>query len=289
MSQENIEVVRQVFDAVAHRDAEKVLALYHPNVELDASHTEFAPLFGTPVFRGHEGLRSFDREWREAFEDVETECEELIEVGDYVVSYSKYHARGRASGIQVSGLARGGVWTVRDGKVTRVVWFNTPEAALAAAGAPRRGARPMADLDLSDEGTSENAELVRKAFDAFNSGDPSFFLEHYDPDIVLRIWPPNINSGTYHGAEAVERQYSQYFGAFGTTFRVEIQKLIEIGDSVLTTSKTTGRGRRSGVPVQSLSVFWIATIRAGKIIRIDEPATLEEACAILGLSEKDVR
>jgi hypothetical protein len=40
----------------------------------------------------------------------------------------------RASGIEVSGLARGGFWTVRDGKVTRVVWFNTPEEAFAAAG-----------------------------------------------------------------------------------------------------------------------------------------------------------
>jgi ketosteroid isomerase-like protein len=62
---------------------------------------------------------------------------------------------------------------------------------------------------------SENAALVHKAFDAFNSGDPSFFLNHYDPDIVLRISPPNLNSGTYHGAEAVERHYSQFFGLSG--------------------------------------------------------------------------
>jgi ketosteroid isomerase-like protein len=132
---------------------------------------------------------------------------------------------------------------------------------------------------------SENAALVRKAFDAFNSGDPSFFLDHYDRDIVLRISPPNINSGTYHGAEAVERHYSQFFGAFGDTFRVEIEKLIEVGDSVLTISKNTAQGRRSGATVQSVSVFWIATIRGGKIIRIDEPASLEEACEIVGLSK----
>jgi ketosteroid isomerase-like protein len=135
---------------------------------------------------------------------------------------------------------------------------------------------------------SENAELVRKAFDAFNSGDPSFFLDHYDPDIVLRISPPDINSGTYHGAEAVERHYSQFFGTFGGTFRVEIEKLIEVGDTVLTISKTTARGRRSGAPVQGVLVLWIATIRGGKIIRIDEPASLEEACEIVGLSEQDI-
>src|SRR5688572_22369623 len=132
---------------------------------------------------------------------------------------------------------------------------------------------------------SENEALVRKAFDAFNSGDPSFFLDHYDPDIVLRISPPNINSGTYHGAEAVERHYSQFFGTFGGTFRVEIERLIEVGDSVLVISKNTARGRRSGAKVQSVLVPWLVTFRGGKIIRIDEPASLEEACEIVGLSE----
>jgi ketosteroid isomerase-like protein len=39
MSQENVEIVRQVFDAVARRDAKGVLALYDPNVELDQSPT----------------------------------------------------------------------------------------------------------------------------------------------------------------------------------------------------------------------------------------------------------
>jgi ketosteroid isomerase-like protein len=133
---------------------------------------------------------------------------------------------------------------------------------------------------------SENATLVRQAFDAFNSGDPSFFLDHYDPDIVLRIAPPNINSGTYHGAEAVERQYTQFFATFGGTFRVEIEKLIEVGDSILVISKNRARGRRSGATVESVLVPWIATFRGGKIIRIDEPASLEEACELVGLSKE---
>jgi ketosteroid isomerase-like protein len=135
---------------------------------------------------------------------------------------------------------------------------------------------------------SKNERLVREAFDAFNSGDPSFFLEHYDPDIVLRISPPDINSGTYYGAEAVERHYSQFFGSFGGSFRVEIEKLVEVGDTVFTISTTKARGRRSGAEVRSVSVFWIATVRAGKIIRIDEPGNLEEALEIVGLSEQDL-
>jgi ketosteroid isomerase-like protein len=143
-------------------------------------------------------------------------------------------------------------------------------------------------MESAFAGESENAKLVRDAIDAFNSGDPSLFLDHYDPDIVVRISPPGINSGTYHGAKETEQYYSQFFEAFGGTFRIEIQKLIEVGDSVLTVSKETARGRRSGAPVQD-SLVRITTIRGGKIIRIDQPATLEEACAILGLTKEDVR
>src|SRR5688500_11530369 len=107
--------------------------------------------------------------------------------------------------------------------------------------------------------SQENVDLVRKAFDAFNSGDPTFFLDRYDPDIVLRISPPDINSGTYHGAQAVERHYSQFFAAFGGTFQVEIERVIDLGDTVLAISKATARGRRSGVTVENPMTFWMAT------------------------------
>jgi ketosteroid isomerase-like protein len=133
MSSEKVEIVRQIFDAVAQRDTATILGLYHRDVELDISHTESAELFGHSVYRGYEGLRNYDREWREAFENVETDCEELFEAGEQVVSVARYRMRGRASGIEVPGPAQGGVWTIRDGKVARVVWFNTRDEALHAA------------------------------------------------------------------------------------------------------------------------------------------------------------
>ena len=42
--------------------------------------------------------------------------------------------RGRESGIEIAGLGRGGVWTIRAGKVERVRFFNTRDEALEAAG-----------------------------------------------------------------------------------------------------------------------------------------------------------
>jgi ketosteroid isomerase-like protein len=135
--------------------------------------------------------------------------------------------------------------------------------------------------------SQENVEMVLRAFDAFNHGDSSFFLGLYDPDIVLRVSAPALDSGVYHGAEAVERFYRQFFATFGGTYRFETEKAIEVGDSVLVIARATARGRRSGAAVESRSTSFIATIRAERIIRIDQPGSVEEAREILGLPEQD--
>jgi ketosteroid isomerase-like protein len=59
--------------------------------------------------------------------------EELIDAGDRVVSVGTTRGRGRASGADVV-WKHAGVWTIRDGKIVRVVWFNAREEALEAVG-----------------------------------------------------------------------------------------------------------------------------------------------------------
>ena len=57
MSQENVEIVRQVYEAAARRDSVAVLALYDPQVEWDASRIEIGGLTGT-VVHGLDELRA---------------------------------------------------------------------------------------------------------------------------------------------------------------------------------------------------------------------------------------
>jgi ketosteroid isomerase-like protein len=201
MSQENVEIVRQIFDAVTRRDAQGVLALYDPDVVFDASHTEMAGLLGRSVYLGHEGLRTFDREWRETFENVETECDELIEVGDQVISVSRWCVRGR-EGIETSGLARGGIWTIRHGKVSRVVWFDTREQALQAAG-------------LSEQAMSrEELELVARAVRAVTARPKPDFATINDVFHPNHVFVPTVmplEGKEYHGA----RGYQQFLGEQG--------------------------------------------------------------------------
>ena len=135
MSRENVEVVRQVYEAVARRDSSSILALYDADVKIDFAPGTLADhVGGGTAWSGHDGLRRFDRELREAFEDFETNYEELIDAGDYVVSVSRYRARGRKSGVKVDGPFQFLVWSIRGGKVTRVVWYSSRQDALEAAG-----------------------------------------------------------------------------------------------------------------------------------------------------------
>ncbi len=134
MSQENVEVVWQIQEADARRDAQAVLSLYDEDVELDFSRLPHAEVVGRGLYRGHEGLRSWYREWFDAWDDFETVTEEVIDAGEYVVSVWSQRGRGRASGAEVALRHGAAVWTIRNGKVVRLVGFRSREEALEAVG-----------------------------------------------------------------------------------------------------------------------------------------------------------
>ena len=134
MSRENVEVVRRVYEAVARRDAAAVLTFYDPEVEWDMSRHPTATAMGRRLYRGHAGLRTWFREWYEAWDAIEDECEELIDAGEHVISVVTTRGRGRASGLEVEYAHHAAVWTIRDGKVARVAWYRSIEEAREAAG-----------------------------------------------------------------------------------------------------------------------------------------------------------
>ena len=134
MSQANVEIVRRVYEAVARDDSKAVLALYDPGVETDWSRLPESGLSGQAVtFRGHDGLRSLHRVWNEAWSSAEDHCDELIDAGEQVVSVVTRRGRGRTSGVEVQ-TRRAGVWTIREGRVVRTVWFASVSEALKAVG-----------------------------------------------------------------------------------------------------------------------------------------------------------
>jgi ketosteroid isomerase-like protein len=134
MSQENVQIVREAFDRAARRDM-SVPDAYDPDVEMDFSASPFADFMSTsPRLQGLGEVQSAFRDWYEAFENVETELDELIDAGEHVIVVFTYRGRGRASGAEVEWKRMAGLWTFRGGKVVGVVWLRTREDALKAVG-----------------------------------------------------------------------------------------------------------------------------------------------------------
>jgi ketosteroid isomerase-like protein len=134
MSQENVDVVRGYFDAVARRDLTTAFADFDPAVEWDVSQGSLGELLGGKIYRGPEGLREVFRELYEAWDGLELRLDESIDAGDEnVIGVVTASGRGRTSGIEVK-QTQAAVWTFSKAKIVRVVWFSTRTEALEAVG-----------------------------------------------------------------------------------------------------------------------------------------------------------
>jgi ketosteroid isomerase-like protein len=137
MSDQNVEVVRGIWEADRRRDLAAVQAAYAPDIEWE----DHAGLWGDwGVARGPDGIRQAWRRWYEAFEDVDIEFGEVAAGGDVVVVTYRLSARGRSSGVDVQQIVTL-VWTLRAGKVVRIRAYTSRDEALEAAGLSERGSQ----------------------------------------------------------------------------------------------------------------------------------------------------
>jgi ketosteroid isomerase-like protein len=131
--------------------------------------------------------------------------------------------------------------------------------------------------------SQDNVDLLRRATEARNAGDPSVWVGLCDPDIVLVVAPmTGPEPGTYVGAAAVVQWYTDFFRPFGRSFHVELLETIAVGDSVIVVQRYVARGRSSGAEVQAPSVVNVVTFRAGRVIRIDNTESREAALRLVG-------
>jgi ketosteroid isomerase-like protein len=128
MSQENVEIVQQMFDAWNRGDYDAAREFFDPGVEVESALG--ADFDGT--YRGHAGLAKLMRFWG-AFGSFRSDIGKSIPAGDAVVTLIDHHATGKRSGIDVD-MRNWQVFTVRGDKIVRYGLFSTEAEALAAAG-----------------------------------------------------------------------------------------------------------------------------------------------------------
>lgn len=134
MSQENVDLVRSVYEAYDRGDSTAVFAAYDPDIEWHVRGLASAELGFDPVYVGHDGVRAFWRLWLSAWETTSFEYDEFIDAGEHVVVVQSQRNRGRTSGIELEWNSYAQVWTIREAKVMRVEFLRTRAEALAAVG-----------------------------------------------------------------------------------------------------------------------------------------------------------
>ena len=133
MSQENVEIVRGIYDAVARRDAATPFEVYAEDIVWDVANSRRATIMDSVYYHGHEGVRQFWQEGLSVFGKIDLDVEELIDAGDQVVAVVREREIGRTSGAPVD-ASHVAVWTLADRKVTHMQIFDDRPEALKAVG-----------------------------------------------------------------------------------------------------------------------------------------------------------
>ena len=129
--------------------------------------------------------------------------------------------------------------------------------------------------------SEENLEIVRRAISHLNeTGEPEWGL--YDPELVWTTRPDGHAQFSYRGLEGLRRGTGS-MRAVWARIRGEIEENIASGDRVVSVIRWQLRAK-SGVELEEVE-GWATWIRDGKIVRIEQHGSKEEALEAAGLSE----
>ena len=114
---------------------------------------------------GSTGVTNWVHNWAQAFETTEVDFERLVDAGDRVVSLFRMRATGRRSGVSVE-RKDAIVSTFRDGKVTRIDYYNDQARGPRSRGAvgARRSRRLLSLRDTARAMSQENVEVVARGY-----------------------------------------------------------------------------------------------------------------------------
>jgi uncharacterized protein len=144
MSQENVAVVRAMFDAFNRGDFAAAIDVLDEDIEWQVPHIAAldAPVSG--VIRGRNRLVENFAQWFEAWETYAFQATEVLGHGEDVFVAGLQTGRGRNSGLDVN-VPTFHVFTLREGKIRVMRTFPERGDALEAVGLrSRRPPKPLA-------------------------------------------------------------------------------------------------------------------------------------------------
>jgi ketosteroid isomerase-like protein len=130
--------------------------------------------------------------------------------------------------------------------------------------------------------SEENVEIVREAHERFTkAGQPIWERIDADTEVFDHDIPDATNP--YRGVDGVTKWLSDFAAAWDS-YEMEVERLIDAGDRVVSLFRIRAVGAGSGVSVErGDGMVW--TFRDGKLARLDYFNDQAEAIEAAGLSE----
>jgi uncharacterized protein len=132
--------------------------------------------------------------------------------------------------------------------------------------------------------SQENVEIVRRAYDVYNSGDVDAFVDLFTDDGEVETDPRFPEGGTFSGRESVRRFIAGLHQGWQGGSAATVKEMRRAGDSVLAKHEWHATGQRSGIDVSS-DWFALWTLRDRRIARLRFFYDRAEALEAAGLRE----
>ena len=130
--------------------------------------------------------------------------------------------------------------------------------------------------------SEENVRVVKAVIDGWLRGDPST-LELIAEDVTYVAPTTMPGGGTYRGHEGV-LQWVVDWRREWIDYELELERVEELGDRVMTVERSRAKGKRSGVDVD-MRTYSLWSLRDGKVVRWQGFPSEDAALGAAGLSE----
>ncbi len=129
----------------------------------------------------------------------------------------------------------------------------------------------------------ESVQVVRAAYEAYLRGDVAGMLERVAPDVVVHQPPDQVDARTSVGHEGLLAIMGEWIGEW-EDYRVEMLRMVDADPHVVVTIRQSGRGKGSGVEVESEYAF-VYTVEAGKVAQWRMFTSEDQALQAVGVPE----
>ena len=123
--------------------------------------------------------------------------------------------------------------------------------------------------------SQENVDKTLGFIDAYNRRDFDAAVQHFDPEIEW-ILPEFQRSDSCHGIEEIMRFWEGLDETFDE-LRLDPQESVDAGERVAVRLRFHGRGKGSGLELDTEMYHLVSTFRDGTIVRMDYVPTWDEA------------